>query len=77
MGLLLLLSVLAALASFMFVSEATMGVWVLGAACWLAILARLMQAEKQHTAVMRVLRRESDADTANILSGEEPIKTAA
>ena len=42
--LLVVLSVLVALAGALFVNEATMGVGLLAGACWLGIMARIAQA---------------------------------
>lgn len=44
-GLLVTLSLLLAFVSFALTSQATAGVWMIGVACYLGILARLVQAD--------------------------------
>lgn len=41
--------------ALIFVSQATLGVMVIGGCCLLAILARIAQASHQHREVMRAL----------------------
>lgn len=66
MGLLLLASLIAAVVGFMFVSEATMGVAIIGIAVWLAALGRIAQADKQHNEQMAAIRGEEpkEADSS-------------
>jgi hypothetical protein len=45
-GLMILCSLVAVLSAVLFVSQATMGVFLVGCACWLAINARLYQADE-------------------------------
>lgn len=57
--LLVILSLLVAGVSILFVSEATTGVWMMGGAAVLGILARVAQASAQHGEVMAALRRQT------------------
>ena len=59
-----ILSFLAVGAGLMLLSNATLGVGVVAAGCWLAIIARVAQAHQQHEERMRRKRphvRTSDA----------------
>lgn len=56
--LLVLVAVLAGLAGLVTLSQATMGVGMMAAACLCAILARMAQAHAQHAALMRRDRSE-------------------
>ena len=51
-----LISIVAWLASFLYLNQATMGVGAVAAACWFAILARIIQQDSHHRALMKVLR---------------------
>lgn len=56
---LLLLALLAAAGSAMFVSEATLGVWVMAGAIFLVALARVAQASAHHTEMRALIRKET------------------
>lgn len=60
--LLVTFSILALLGGFLFISEATMGVGVIGFGCGLGILARIAQAGAQHKAAMA--RNDVGGDSA-------------
>lgn len=51
-----LISIVAWLASFLYLNQATMGVGAVAAACWFAILARIIQQDSHHRALMKLLR---------------------
>jgi hypothetical protein len=61
MWLLIVAAVLIALWSLGAVIGANMAMWLMGFALLLAVLARMVQAGKQHGEVMRELRRVSAA----------------
>jgi hypothetical protein len=61
MWLLIAAAVLIALASVSALTVATFNVWQVGIAVLCAVLARMVQAGKQHGEVMRELRRVSAA----------------
>ncbi len=63
--LLLLAAVLAAAGSVLFVSEATMGVWVMAGAILLAALARIAQAGQQHQEAMKLMEQRSQPPESN------------
>ena len=54
-SLIVLVSILAAVAGFFFLSEATMGVGIIGLAGVLGIWARMAQANKHHSELMKEL----------------------
>jgi len=74
--LLVVLGFLVALFSVGFVSEATLGVWFMAGAIFLAALARIAQAAGQHSEVMKHLRgevphqEEKSADPSPAISAE-------
>lgn len=60
--LLFALSLIALLAGFLFLSEATTGVGIIAAAGVLGIWARLVQADRQHKQVMAALEAKKTAE---------------
>ena len=52
---LVVLACIGAVAGFLSLSEATSGVGILAACCFVAIVARIIQASSQHTALMRAI----------------------
>ena len=50
---LVFLSILVAVAGGLFVTKATLGVALIGAACYLGIVARILQADKNHDALAK------------------------
>lgn len=56
-----LLSVLAAMAGLLFLSEATTGVGIIGLACYFGILARIGQADAQHKKLMAAIEESQPA----------------
>ncbi len=60
MKLLLILSALALVAGFLFMSEATTGVGIIAAAGVLAVYARIDQAGKHHAQVLEKLEQGGD-----------------
>lgn len=62
-ALLIVLGLLAAALGGLLLSEATMGVGIIGLACFLGILGRIAQASAQHAETMRLLKeRPSKTD---------------
>lgn len=57
---LVIASILAAAAGLMSVTEATMGVYLVGVACWLGVLARIQQASVQHERVLNPPKKPID-----------------
>lgn len=57
--LLLILAILALAAGFMFLSQATLGVGVIAAGCFLAIVARIAQAAKHQEELKRMLEAQA------------------
>lgn len=55
-ALLIVLGLLAAVLGSLLLSEATMGVGVIGLACFLGILGRIAQASGQHAGITRLLK---------------------
>ena len=68
-----LISIVAWLASILYLNQATMGVGAVAAACWFAILARIIQQDSHHRALMKLLREASAAPRSgpaeNVTSG--------
>jgi hypothetical protein len=54
----IIIGILLALGSILAVSNATLGVWFVCLACFLGILARLLQADNQHRALVTLLREQ-------------------
>jgi hypothetical protein len=61
-----LLSFGAWLASLFLVSQATVGIWCVATACWVAILVRLHDAEKQHQQLLDALQASNASNTKEI-----------
>lgn len=59
------LGILIGLASAAFVSQATLGVWMIGAACFLGILGRLAQAERQHSLQLQAMSQSQRGEAAS------------
>lgn len=60
-----LISIVAWVASLLFLNQATMGVGAVGAACWFAILARIIQQDKHHRDLMHAIRQQRQEDQAS------------
>jgi hypothetical protein len=57
MGILLVVvAILVAIAAFLNLSQATLGVGLMAFACFLAIFARMVQADNQHRELRQLLR---------------------
>ena len=50
-----LFSVIAWIVSLFAVNQATFGIWCVATACWIAILVRLYEADKQHKKLLEVI----------------------
>lgn len=64
-GLLVLVSLLVAAAGVVFVTPATVGVFLIGVACWLCINARLYQADAQHKEMTAYLKWMGQSNIAS------------
>lgn len=58
---LLLISMLVGITGFLFLSEATMGVGIIGVAALLGVYARIAQADAHHKKVKRLLEELVDS----------------
>lgn len=70
-----LLSIVALIAGFLFLNDATMGVGIIGIAGVLGILSRISQAEKYHKELIKQLEyraniAEPERETAPVISPE-------
>jgi len=70
-ALLTLLAAIAMLAGIFFLSDATMGVGLIGLACLFGIYARITQAQKQHAELVEILENLESVDTSQEQSQEE------
>lgn len=61
MILLVLSALLVAVASTMFVSEATLGVWFMAGAILIVALARIAQAAAQHNEMRALVRKDTSS----------------
>lgn len=59
-AILTLLAIVAGLVGLFFLSEATMGVGIMGLACLFGILARIAQADKHHKELKNMRAENSD-----------------
>lgn len=60
---LVLIALLIAAISTLFVSQATMGVWAMAGAVLLAALARIAQASLQHKEILALIHKETEPAT--------------
>jgi len=63
-GLLVALAIIAAVIGFFLLSQATMGVGIVGLGCLAGILARIAQAHEQHQEMMKTMLGKTGAKSA-------------
>lgn len=56
-GLMIFASLIAVIVAVLFVSQATLGVFLIGVACWFSINARLYQADEHQKALIAVQQK--------------------